>query len=72
MALAQYVTGTRTFWRQVRDEFRKVTWPDRVQLRQATGAIVVFVIFIGLVIYAMDLVLQGVLVRAIPALFGVK
>lgn len=65
-----FLTRTRTFLEEVRAEFRKITWPDRAQLRQATGAIIVFVLLIGLVIYLMDLVLQGVLVRGIPSLLG--
>ncbi len=65
-----FVRRTLTFIEEVRAEFRKITWPDRQQLRQATGAIMVFVLLIGLVIYLMDLVLQGVLVKLIPSLFG--
>ena len=61
---------TRTFLEEVRTEFKKVTWPDKVQLRQATGAIIVFVLLIGLLIYVMDLILQGLLVNLIPSLFG--
>ena len=33
-----------------RQEMRKITWPDRTQLRQATIAIIVFVLIIGAVI----------------------
>jgi preprotein translocase subunit SecE len=64
------VERTRRFWNEVRAEFRKITWPDRLQLRQATGAIIVFVLLIGLLIYLMDVILQALLVRGIPSLFG--
>jgi preprotein translocase subunit SecE len=57
------------FYNDVVAEMRKVTWPDRGQVRQATIAIIIFVLLIGLVIFALDLVLQGVLVRLIPSLF---
>jgi preprotein translocase subunit SecE len=68
----QFVRDVGTFFVQVRAEMRKITWPDRQQLRQATIAIIVFVAVLGLLIYVMDLVLQNVLVQLIPSLFGVR
>jgi preprotein translocase subunit SecE len=59
-----------TFYNDVIAEMRKVTWPERVQVRQATIAIIIFVLLIGLVIFLLDMVLSGVLVRLIPSLFG--
>ncbi len=56
-------------YNEVVAEMRKVTWPERVQVRQATIAIIIFVLLIGLVIFFLDLLLQGVLVRLIPSLF---
>ena len=58
------------FYDEVMAEMRKVTWPDRPQTIDATWRIIVFVLFIGLVIWVMDLILQGVLVRGLPALFS--
>jgi preprotein translocase subunit SecE len=58
------------FYNDVVAELRKVTWPDRPQVRQATIAIIIFVLLIGLVIFLLDLLLQGVLVRLIPSLFS--
>jgi preprotein translocase subunit SecE len=57
------------FYRDVVAEMKKVTWPDRKQVQQATIAIIAFVLFIGAIITLMDLVLQGLLVRLIPSLF---
>jgi preprotein translocase subunit SecE len=57
------------FYNDVVAEMRKVTWPERTQVRQATIAIIIFVLLIGLVIFLLDVVLQGVLVRLIPSLF---
>ena len=68
--LTGWVDRTRHFLVGVREEMRKVTWPDFGQVRQSTLLIILFVLFVGLVIYLMDLVLQGVLVRLIPSLFG--
>jgi preprotein translocase subunit SecE len=73
--VGRFVDGLRqvpTFLGEVRQEMRKITWPDRTQLRQATIAIIVFVLLIGAVIALMDLALQAILVRGIPSLFGVR
>ena len=72
---SRFMDGLRqvpTFLGEVRQEMRKITWPDRTQLRQATIAIIVFVLIIGAVIALMDLALQAILVRGIPSLFGVR
>jgi preprotein translocase subunit SecE len=58
------------FYQDVQDEMRKVTWPDRAQLKDTTIKIIIFVLFIGAVIGIIDLILQMVLVRGIPSLFG--
>ena len=60
------------FYHEVQDEMRKVTWPDRAQLKDTTIKIIIFVLFIGAVIGAIDLVLQLVLVQGIPSLFSRK
>jgi preprotein translocase subunit SecE len=57
------------FYNDIVAEMRKVTWPDKAQVRQATIAIIIFVLVIAAVIFALDLVLQGVLVRLVPSLF---
>ena len=67
--MAVSVRAVVTFYNDVVAEMRKVTWPDRDQVRQATIAIIIFVLLIGLVIFALDLVLQGVMIRLIPSLF---
>lgn len=64
------VAQTTEFLQEVRNELRKVTWPDRAQLRQATIAIIIFVLLIAGFIAILDVILQAVLVRGIPALFG--
>jgi len=58
------------FWDEVLVEMRKVTWPDVGQIRQATIASIILVLFIGAVIALTDVVLQQVLVKLIPSLFG--
>jgi preprotein translocase subunit SecE len=55
---------------EIQDEMRKVTWPDRAQLKDTTIKIIIFVLFIGAVIGVIDLVLQLIFVQGIPSLFS--
>ena len=58
------------FYHDVVVEMKKVTWPDRPQVTQLSIGVIVLSLFIGGVIWLLDLILQGVLVRGIPSLFG--
>jgi preprotein translocase subunit SecE len=64
--------GTRlvTFYHDVVAEMKKVTWPDRPQLQQATIQIIIFVLVLGGVIALLDLALQAILVRLPAMLLG--
>lgn len=59
-----------TFYQEVVTEMKKVTWPDRTQVRQLSIGVVVLSLFIGAVIALMDLVFQSIFVRGLPSLFG--
>ena len=59
-----------TLYNEIMIEMKKVTWPDVGQIRQLSIGVIVLALFIGIVIWLMDLVLQQVLVRWIPSLFG--
>jgi preprotein translocase subunit SecE len=59
-----------TFYSDVMAELRKVTWPDRPQVQQLAIGVIVLSLFIGAVIGLLDVILQGLLVRFIPSLFG--
>jgi preprotein translocase SecE subunit len=48
---------------------RRVTWPDREQLRNATIVILIFVMILALIIGIMDTAFSW-LVRTIVGLFG--
>ena len=63
------IRGIPAFYRSVVAEMRKVTWPEVADVRRATLAIIVFVLLLGLVIWLLDVALQGLLVRLIPSLF---
>ena len=58
-----------TFYHEVVAEMRKVTWPDREQLKDTTIKIIIFVLFIGAILGLLDVLLQLILVQGIPSLF---
>ena len=62
----QFTTFIRESYHEVR---YKTTWPDVGQVRQASIAIIVFVLIIGMVITVLDLILRGLLIQLIPSLF---
>ena len=68
--LVGWVDQARGFLTGVRDEMRKVTWPEVPDVRRATIAIIVFVLLLGLLIYVLDAALGLVLVNLIPKLFA--
>jgi len=57
------------FFRDVRAELRKVTWPTVDELKKATLVIVIFVTILGIVIGLMDTMFQFVFVKAVAKLF---
>ena len=62
--------ATATFVTEVQGEIKKVTWPDREQLKNATLVIIGFVLLMALVIGFMDIVLQWIFVSALPKVLG--
>jgi preprotein translocase subunit SecE len=68
--VSTFVRGVPEGYRNVMAEMKRVTWPDRAQTIDATWRIIVFVLFLGLVIFLMDWLLQRILVQWIPSLFG--
>jgi preprotein translocase SecE subunit len=61
----QVVTFIRESYHEIR---HKTTWPDFPQVRQASIAIAVFVMVVGLFITLLDLALNGILQGLIPTL----
>jgi preprotein translocase subunit SecE len=59
-----------TFYQEVIAEMKKVTWPDRTQIRQLSIGVIVLSLFIGAVIALMDLIFQAIFVRGLPNLVG--
>lgn len=48
--------GTIKFARDVRSELKKVSWPDRGQLRQSTAVVLIVVITIGVYVAFWDFI----------------
>ena len=65
-----YVARLVTMYNEVVAEMKKVTWPDVGQIRQLSIGVIVLSLFIGLVIWEMDVALQFLLVKTIPSIFG--
>ena len=63
------IASIKTFIDECIVEMGKVTWPDRVQLRNATWVVIAFTIIISLVIWIMDLVSNWVIVDLIMGIF---
>jgi preprotein translocase subunit SecE len=68
--VASGARGVVAFYHAVVAEMKKVTWPEVPDVRRATVAILIFVILLALMIYVMDVALQGLLANLIPSLFA--
>ena len=64
------VSRVVTFYQEVVAEMKKVTWPDRTQVRQLSIGVIILSLFIGAVIALMDLIFQAIFVRGLPSLIG--
>ena len=58
------LAGPGRFARDVRGELRRVSWPDRDQLRQSTAVVLIIVVVLALYVAAVDFVFQS-LVRLV-------
>jgi len=54
---------------EVRDEIRKVSWPDQEQLKESTGVIIVFVAIVAVLIFIIDFLVR-VGLNVISSVFG--
>ncbi len=56
------VKQTVSFAQDVRGEMDKVTWPTRGDLKASTTVVLIFLVFLAVVVGAMDIVFQNVVV----------
>ena len=66
--LVEALRGTRQFLLDVRVEMRKVSWPTREELIDASKRVLLMTIAIGTLVGLLDLVLQKILIEGIAAL----
>ena len=64
-----WIVRTVQFFRDVRAEVRKVSWPSWAELKKATTVIIIFVAILGLVIGWIDWLLQQIFVVGLAKLF---
>ena len=63
-------TSPRDFLAEVVEQVKKVTWPDRAQLQNSTGIIVVFMLLVAATIFVLDMIVRNGL-NVVSSLFGV-
>jgi preprotein translocase subunit SecE len=49
-----FIAGPRKFTREVQGELKRVTWPDRDQLRQSTAVVLIIVLTLTAYVYVWD------------------
>ena len=54
-------SGIAKYFKGVKSEFKKVTWPSFKQILNNTGTVILSVIVIGLFIFVLDYVFSNVL-----------
>ncbi len=67
--MAGIIKKTQLWVEEVQVEMRRVTWPDREQLRNATIVILIFVMILAIIIGIMDTTFSW-LVRTIVGFLG--
>ena len=52
---AGWLSNTRTFFTEVRNEMRRVTWPSRKEVYATTVVVIVTSAFFGLYLFGLDI-----------------
>ena len=68
---AGWLSNTRTFFTEVRNEMRRVTWPSRREVYATTVVVILTSAFFGLYLWGLDLAIDKV-IRGIFAFFGAR
>jgi preprotein translocase subunit SecE len=51
----EWVSRTKEFWREIKAEMKKVSWPSRHEVIGTTGVVLVAVIALGFYLWVCDL-----------------
>ena len=66
-----WLSNTRTFFTEVRNEMRRVTWPSRREVYATTVVVILTSAFFGVYLWGLDLAIDKV-IRGIFAYFGAR
>ena len=66
-----WLSNTRTFFTEVRNEMRRVTWPSRREVYATTLVVILTSAFFGVYLWGLDLAIDKV-IRGIFAFFGAR
>jgi preprotein translocase subunit SecE len=66
-----WLSNTRTFFTEVRNEMRRVTWPSRREVYATTVVVILTSAFFGLYLWGLDLAIDKA-IRGIFAFFGAR
>jgi len=58
---ATLVDGLKTYFKGVKAEWGKVTWPEKHQIIVETGIVLFVVIAFTVIVYLMDIIFKGLL-----------
>ncbi len=70
-AVTGWVSRSRVFLAQVKNEMERVTWPTRKEVYATTGVVLLTSAFFGLYLSAIDVVLVRI-ARSLFDMFGVQ
>lgn len=54
------LTRLKKYFKDTKSELKKVTWPSKEKLKQNTGVILVFIVLIGVFLFAFDMLFSWV------------
>ena len=66
-----WLSNARTFFTEVRNEMRRVTWPSRREVYATTVVVILTSAFFGLYLWGLDLAIDKV-IRGIFSFFGAR
>lgn len=58
---ASFMDGLKVYFKGVKSEWGKITWPERGQVVSETIVVIVIVFFFTVLVYFMDIIFKGVL-----------
>lgn len=54
-----FTENLKSYFKGVKSEWKKITWPDRQQITSETLVVIVFTVCVTLLIYVIDLIWRG-------------